>query len=145
MFIIHWLKNLLIVYIAVFLAGLLNGIILILFIGFIGLIVDFFGFPFFNYLNIFLKTVQKIINLEVSILILLGIPIAAYLSNNFPFSLISEKYRPPNSLAYKIWEENEKSRIKSLENKNKISILKGNIQKLKLLNDLKKNKKNKIK
>lgn len=145
MFIIHWLKNLLIVYIAVFLAGLLNGIILILFIGFIGLIVDFLGFPFFNYLNIFLKTVQKIINLEVSILILLGIPIAAYLSNNFPFSLISEKYRPPNSLAYKIWEENEKSRIKALENKNKISNLKADIQKLKLLNDLKKNKKNKIK
>ena len=145
MFIIHWLKNLLIVYIAVFLAGLLHGIILIIFIGFIGVIVDFLGLPFFNYLNIFLKTIQKIINFDVIILILLGIPIAVYLSNNFPFSLISEKYRPPNSLAYKIWEENEKSRIRALENKNKISNLKGDIQKLKLLNDLKKNNKNKIK
>ena len=83
--------------------------------------------------------------LRVSFLILLGIPIAAYLLNNFPFSLISEKYRPPNSLAYKIWEENEKSRIRALENKNKISNLKADIQKLKLLNDLRKNKKNKIK
>ena len=145
MFIIHYLKNLLIVYITVFLAGLFYGIILIMIIGFIGLIIDFLGFPFFNYLNIFSKTIQKIINFEISFLILLGIPIAAYFINNFPFSLISEKYRPPNSLAYKIWKENEKSRIRALENKNKISNLKDDIQKLKLLNDLRKNKKNKIK